>query len=83
MSITVSSLLACSICFGSDGATLDGANAAVIFMLLILVGVLGSFLSFIFYLARRSRRLALEDELSGSFSASTEVGSDKNSGLTH
>ncbi len=56
------SVLACSICFGSDGSTLAATNAAVIFMLVVLVGVLGSFLSFIFYLAKRSRQAALEED---------------------
>ena len=59
---TTASLLGCSICFGSDGTSLAATNAAVIFMLVILVGVLGSFLSFIFYLARRSRQVAQEEE---------------------
>ena len=60
--------LACSICWGSDGATLDAANAAVLFMLVLLVGVFGSFLSFIFYLKRRSQMVANEADLISAFS---------------
>ena len=59
---SVQSLLACSICFGSDGTTLAATNAAVIVMLVLLVAVLGSFLSFIFYLVRRGRQASLEEE---------------------
>lgn len=59
---TLQPLLACSICFGSDGDSLAGANAAVLLMMVVLLSVLGSFLGFIFYLARRSRQVALEDE---------------------
>lgn len=54
-------ILACTICWGSDGNSMDGANAAVAFLLVVLIGVLGAFLTFIFYLARRSR-LAAEEE---------------------
>ena len=53
---TIQNLLACSICWGADGGGMDAANAAVGFMLVILLGVLGSFLGFIFYLARKSRQ---------------------------
>ena len=66
--LTSGSLLGCSICWGSDGTTLDAANAAVLFMLVLLVGVLGSFLSFIFYLRRRGRMYAEEADLISSFS---------------
>ena len=62
-------LLGCSICWGSDGTTLDAANAAVLFMLVLLVGVLGSFLSFIFYLRRRARMVAAEADLISAFSS--------------
>jgi hypothetical protein len=48
-------VLACSVCQGSDGNALTAANAGVGFMLVILLGVLGSFLGFIVYLARKSR----------------------------
>lgn len=54
--------LACTVCWGGDGTMLSDANAAVIFMLVVLTGVLGSFLAFILYLARRAKRVALEDE---------------------
>ena len=60
-------LLGCSVCWGADGVGLDGANAGVLFMLVVLMGVLGSFLSFIFYLARRSRKIALEDEAASDY----------------
>ncbi len=86
MTLTIASLnplLACSICFGTDGSTLDAANAAVIFMLLLLVGVLGSFLSFIFYLARRSRQVAMEDEANASFPDSADQVRDRSSALSH
>lgn len=66
--LTSGTLLGCSICWGSDGTTLDAANAAVLFMLVLLVGVLGSFLSFIFYLRRRGRMVAEEADLITSFS---------------
>lgn len=55
------SLLACSVCWGSDGSTLDPANAAILFMLAVLGTVLGGFLCFIFYLAKRSKQFAGED----------------------
>lgn len=57
-----SHLLACTVCWGGDGSSLGDANAAVLFMLVVLVGVLGSFLGFILYLAKRAKRVALEDE---------------------
>lgn len=54
-------ILACSVCWGADPNSLDGANAAVGLMLVFLMTVLGGFLSFIFYLARRARRFAAEE----------------------
>jgi len=52
------SLLACAMCTSSPGGnSVVAANAAIGFLLVILLGVLGSFLSFIFYLARRARRM--------------------------
>lgn len=80
--LSATTLLGCSICWGSDGTTLDAANAAVIFMLLLLVGVLGSFLSFIFYLRRRGRMVAAEADLITEFSNSIDEADVKDEDIT-
>jgi hypothetical protein len=41
---------------GADGRTLVAANSAILALLVVLLAVLASFGSFIFYLARRSRK---------------------------
>ncbi|MCB1230417.1 MAG: hypothetical protein KDN19_09135 [Verrucomicrobiae bacterium] len=56
------SLLACSICFGSDGNSLQAANMAVMLLGVVLAGVFAAFIAFIVYLARRSRQVAAEEE---------------------
>ncbi len=48
--------LACPVCFGQSDAPLAQAiNMGVIAMLVVVAGMLGSFATFIFYLARRAR----------------------------
>ena len=48
--------LACPVCFGQSDAPLAQAiNAGVIAMLVVVAGMLGSFATFIVYLARRAR----------------------------
>lgn len=50
-------ILACPMCMsGAEGNTLIAANSAILALLVVLLAVLGSFLSFIFYLIRRSRK---------------------------
>ena len=48
---------------GAEGKTVLAANSAIGVLLVVLVAVLGSFFSFIIYLAKRSKRFA--DELPG------------------
>ncbi|MCB1205594.1 MAG: hypothetical protein KDN18_15135 [Verrucomicrobiae bacterium] len=56
--------LACPMCLsGASGKSLMAANSAIGLMLVVLFAVLASFLSFIIYLVRRSRRFA--DEVPG------------------
>ncbi len=65
--ILFSTILACPMCMsGASGKTLLAANNAILLMLLFLFAVLASFLTFIFYLARRARRVAAEDAAAGS-----------------
>ena len=53
--------LACPMCMsGASGKTLMAANTAIGLMLVILMAVLASFLTFLFYLARRARRFSDE-----------------------
>ncbi len=50
--------LACPVCFGQSDAPLAQAiNAGVIAMLVVVAGMLGSFATFIVYLARRARAI--------------------------
>ncbi len=44
-----------------DGNTLMAANSAIAVLLVILFLVLGSFLSFIFFLAKRAKQFAAEE----------------------
>jgi hypothetical protein len=47
---------ACPVCFGqSDSPLAIATNLGVIAMLVVVVGVLGSFAAFFIYLARRAR----------------------------
>jgi maltodextrin utilization protein YvdJ len=48
---------------GASGKSLMAANTAIGLMLVVLFAVLASFLSFIIYLARRSRRFSAENEI--------------------
>ena len=58
--------LACPMCMsGAEGKSALAANSAIAFLLVILTGVLLSFLSFIFFLARRAKRYAHLPETSG------------------
>ena len=51
-------VLACPVCFGQSDAPLAQAiNAGVIAMLVVVAAVLGSFATFIVYLARRARAI--------------------------
>lgn len=53
--------LACPVCFGqNDSPMAAAANMAIILMLVIVVGVLAGFASFIIYLMRRARMVADE-----------------------
>jgi hypothetical protein len=55
--------LACPVCFGaSDSPMAQATNAGIMFMLVIVVGVLVGFASFIVYLIRRARFVAAETE---------------------
>ena len=53
---SLNSLLACTVCWSGDDQTMNAANLAVGFMFVVLLSVLGSFLAFIFVLARRARQ---------------------------
>lgn len=60
--LTPRALLACPVCFGqSDSPMASAINMGVIVMLGVVVGVLGGFASFIFYLSRRAQ-LAVEPD---------------------
>lgn len=57
-------ILACPMCMsGADGKGLLAANSAILFLLVVLVGVLMSFFSFIIYLAKRAKRVASEEAM--------------------
>lgn len=52
---------ACAVCFGAPGSDVNKAMALAIgFMLLILAVVLGSFITFFFYLKRRAQMVATD-----------------------
>ena len=54
-------ILACPMCMsGAEGKSLLAANSAIGVMLVFLFAMLGSFITFILYLARRSRKFAEE-----------------------
>ena len=56
-------LLACAVCFGqSDDPMAVAMNLGIIFMLVVIVGVLAGFASFIVYLNRRARLVARSEE---------------------
>ena len=56
-------ILACPMCSsgGGGGMALTAANSAIGFLLVVIIAVLCSFLSFVFYLAKRAKMLAEED----------------------
>jgi hypothetical protein len=58
-------LLACPVCWGTDGKSMDDANAAVVLMLAVLLAVFAAFGCFILSLAWRARRIAREDAAAG------------------
>ncbi|MDA7921186.1 hypothetical protein N9B73_05465 [Verrucomicrobiales bacterium] len=54
-------ILACPMCMsGAEGKSLLAANSAIAVMLVFLFAMLGSFFTFIIFLARRSRKFAEE-----------------------
>ena len=68
-------LQACSVCYGDPSSPqIIGANNAVLFLLLVVVGVLSGFAGFFLYLMRRAR-LYHEGALSGGDSPVPEPGS--------
>ena len=63
MELSLSSLqniIACPGCFGAEGELAIAANTAIGMMLILLVFVLGSFLAFIFFLAKKSKQVQQE-----------------------
>ncbi len=55
------SILACPMCMsGAEGKMVLAANSAIALMLIFLCAVLMSFLTFIFYIARRAKRFEAE-----------------------
>jgi hypothetical protein len=70
--------LACPVCFGQSDAPLAQAiNTGVIAMLVVVAGILGSFATFIVYLARRARSI---DAAEASAASGTHPGSDPQEG---
>lgn len=63
---SLNALLACTICWSGEDRTMNAANLAVGLLFVILLSVLGSFLAFIFVLARRSRRAGPGPDRTGS-----------------
>jgi hypothetical protein len=54
--------LACPVCFGASDAPMAVAtNLGIIAMLVVVVGVLGAFVSFFIYLMRRAKMAAQMD----------------------
>lgn len=71
--------LACAVCFGqSDAPLVQAINAGVIAMLVVVAGMLGSFATFIVYLARRARALDAAGETVAA--AATHSGADPQEG---
>ena len=70
--------LACPVCFGQSDAPLAQAiNTGVIAMLVVVAGMLGSFATFIVYLARRARSI---DAAAAAAASGTHPGSDPQEG---
>lgn len=50
-------VVACPVCFGaSDGPMLSGSNMGILALLIVTVGMLGAFATFIATMARRAAR---------------------------
>lgn len=65
---------ACSVCWGQAGTPIaEAANGAIIFMLILLVGVLSSFIGFFAYLARKARNPLADHEILGQMVAADEA----------
>ena len=59
MTISITSLVACSVCFGqSDSPLAQGTNMGIFFMLAVTGVMLASFAGFFLYLIRRKRLFA-------------------------
>jgi heme/copper-type cytochrome/quinol oxidase subunit 2 len=59
MAMTVSSMLACSLCFGAQETWLvDGTKLGVLVMLVITLAVQGAFVAFFFHLRARAKRMS-------------------------
>ncbi len=72
--ITMPLPLGCLSCRGDAGAeTTVAANFAILAMLVVLVFILGSILYFMFYLARRAKMIAKEDEALAASSADSNL----------
>ena len=60
---SISPTVACAVCRGAEGDTATiAANLAIGFMLVVVAGVLGSVLSFVFYLGRKGREAAIHEQ---------------------
>jgi hypothetical protein len=59
MAMTLSSLVACTMCFGAQETLLvDGTKLGVLVMVAVTLAVQGAFVGFFFYLRTRAKRLA-------------------------
>ncbi len=58
----ITTLLACTMCFGAEETSLiDGTRLGILVMLGVTFAVQGGFLGFFLYLRRRARQLAESD----------------------
>ncbi len=58
----ITTLLACSMCFGAEETSMiDGTRLGILVMLGITFAVQGGFLGFFLYLRRRAKQLAQSD----------------------
>ena len=56
---TLSAVVACTMCFGAQEASMiDGTRLGVLVLLVILFAVQGAFVGFFLYLRKRARRIA-------------------------
>jgi hypothetical protein len=59
MAMTVSSILACMMCFGAQETLLvDGTKLGVLVMVVVTLAVQGAFVGFFLYLRKRAKRFA-------------------------